>query len=176
MVFDSLNSAPIMTAGTCHQPVLKGVETSPPCYTLSTVWLTSMPAPLKSESLASSQLNGHGNTSRWLASSERMFLAIASSSWEDTAQWTGAGEHPTTVWLPWQSGPINMLIGGTKRRWLPAPITLHQCNQQEPFLFSFVWYEWFFSPVGYLSYMETLKINSPKLPQIFIPSLFLVYS
>ena len=102
MVFDSLNSAPIMTAGTCHQPVLKGVETSPPCYTPSTVWLTSMPAPLKSESLASSQLNGHGDTSRWLASSERMFLAIASSSWEDTAQWTGAGEHPTTVWLPWQ--------------------------------------------------------------------------
>ena len=38
-----------------------------PCCTLSTVWLTSMLAPLKSGLLAFSQLNGHGNIARWLA-------------------------------------------------------------------------------------------------------------
>ena len=50
--------------------VLKGTKTSPPCFIPSTVWLTSMPVPLKSKLLASLRLNGHGNTARWLALSK----------------------------------------------------------------------------------------------------------
>ncbi len=46
-----------------------------------------------------------------------------------------------------------------------ALITLHQCNQQERFPSSFITHEWIFLqdlanyPVGYTSYIETLKIN-----------------
>ena len=50
--------------------VSKGIETSPPCCTPLTIWLTSMLTPLKSEPLAFSRLNGYGNTARWLALSK----------------------------------------------------------------------------------------------------------
>ena len=54
--------------GSMRRHVSKGIKTSPPCYTLSMVWLvTRMLAPLKCRSLAFSWLNGHGNIARWLA-------------------------------------------------------------------------------------------------------------